>query len=399
MTSVAVVGGGIGGIAAALALDSRGLQVKVYEKSSTLREAGAGVGLSPNGLLPLYRLGLRKVLSEVGVVSTPEFRTWTGDLVSQGKPPAAAAISSSDISPLTFHRMELLQVLADALPVGILEYGHECIGVEHLPDAVKLYFAEGDSIAVDVVIGADGIHSVVQREVVETAPPTSEGIMAYRGLIPTERLSWPDASRTSMWIGPDRSFLCYPVSGGNVMNMVAFVPSTLDVTESWVARGDVAALAAEYAGWADEVAETIEALDETYCWGIFDRAPLARWSQGRIALLGDAAHAMVPHFGQGANQAIEDAFTLGVLLQSAKANEIADRLCTYEQIRKERTSRIQIAARDAGRLYRNAELDQEIRRVRIGELLAGFQQWVYPHDAETVAAQFLGHSLVHGRNI
>jgi hypothetical protein len=143
--------------------------------------------------------------------------------------------------------------------------------------------------------------------------------MAYRGLISAERLAWASELKDpALWLGAGRSFLLYPVAGGRLINMVAFVPTDTEAEESWSASGDVKALAAEYAGWDKPVQDTINSLDETFRWGIYDRAPLPYWSTGHITLMGDAAHPMVPHVGQGAGQSIEDAITLAVLLESAR---------------------------------------------------------------------------------
>ena len=162
--------------------------------------------------------------------------------------------------------------------------------------------------------------------------------MAYRGLIPSRRLSWAKdfGGKMRMWLGKGRSFLCYPVSSGRLMNMVAFVPTNLESEESWTAPGDLNMLAAEYAGWDDPVLETIGALDQTFRWGIYDRATLPYWSIGRMTLLGDAAHPMVPHLGQGAAQAIEDGFTLAVLLAGrvTRRRQTARRHTAAEGLRK-----------------------------------------------------------------
>lgn len=179
------------------------------------------------------------------------------------------------------------------------------------------------------------------------------------------------------------SFLTFPVSGGALLNLVAFVPTDLDVEESWSAPGDVAALAAAYNGWAKQVRQVIEAMDHTFRWGIYDRAPLKTWSTDRITLLGDAAHAVTPQLGQGANQAVEDAITLAVLLQDAQAADIPMRLRRYEDLRIERTRQIHDGSRDAGALYRSTELlpgQQAERIVAINDRLQ-----LDTHDAERIA--------------
>ena len=184
--------------------------------------------------------------------------------------------------------------------------------------------------------------------------PTSEGIMAYRGLAQAQRLSCAAELRgLNMWTGAGRSFICFPVSQGRLINVVAFVPSSRDMEETWFAPGDVKTLASEYGGWDAPVQDIIAALDQTFRWGIYDRPPLPYWSRGRVTLLGDAAHPMVPHFGQGAGQAIEDGFALAVLLEHARHDEIPARLQAYQNLRLERTSRVQAASRQAGRFYRS----------------------------------------------
>jgi salicylate hydroxylase len=242
------------------------------------------------------------------------------------------------------------------------------------------------------VIGADGIRSVIQREIGLHSRPTSEGIMAYRGLVPAERLAWANDLRDpALWLGSGRSFLLYPVANGRLVNMVAFVPTDTESEESWSAPGDLKALAAEYAGWDKPVQDTINSLDETYRWGIYDRAPLPYWSTGRITLMGDAAHPMVPHVGQGAGQSIEDAITLAVLLEGCTAVEVAGRLKLYEALRLARTSRVQALARAAGKLYRSEHGNPSEKAERLREWMAQ-GKWVFEHDAEKAAREALAKS-------
>jgi salicylate hydroxylase len=170
--------------------------------------------------------------------------------------------------------------------------------------------------------------------------------------------------------------------------MVAFVPTDTDSEESWSAPGDLKALAAEYAGWDKPVQDTINSLEETFRWGIYDRAPLPYWSKQRITLMGDAAHPMVPHVGQGAGQSIEDGFALAVLLEGRTAKDVADRLKLYETIRLERTSKVQALARAAGKLYRSEHEDSAEKAVRLGEWMAQ-GKWLFKHDAEKAAADAL----------
>jgi salicylate hydroxylase len=181
------------------------------------------------------------------------------------------------------------------------------------------------------------------------------------------------------------------VAGGQLINMVAFVPTDTESEESWSAPGDLEALAAEYAGWDKPVQDTINSLDETFRWGIYDRAPLPYWSTGRITLMGDAAHPMVPHVGQGAGQSIEDAITLAVLLEGCTAVDVASRLKLYEALRLARTSRVQALARAAGKLYRSEHENPSEKGERLREWMAQ-GKWVFEHDAEEAARDALAKS-------
>jgi salicylate hydroxylase len=380
---IAIVGAGIGGLIAALALRARGLNVTVFERALSPREAGAGISIQPNAARLLKRIGLHDRLENIGTRTVGlSLRTSRGEPVPT--PPASADNPSYQV-----HRVELLEMLNDAQAESAVRFGHHCTGVRETDAGVRLSFANGTTADADIVVGADGIHSVVQRAIGLTTYPTSEGIMAYRGLIPSERLSWAkDLRGLKMWMGSGRSFLCFPVPKERLVNMVAFVPSNLDSEESWSAPGDLKALAAEYIGWHAHVLEAIGALDETFRWGIYDRAPLPYWSTGRTTLLGDAAHPMVPHFGQGAGQAIEDGFALAILLEDAKPVDVPGRLKAYEQLRLGHTSRVQAASRDAGRFYRSENEDASVRNRRMGKWMSA-AGWIFQHDVEQEATALL----------
>jgi salicylate hydroxylase len=382
---IAIVGGGIGGLTAALALRARGLSAMVFEQAGELREIGAGVSIFPNAMRLLQRIGLGDEIKKIGCPITGQVnRTSAGELINTSASP------STGVPSYNVHRAEFLKLLADAQPEGTLHLGHRLSGARETIGRVHLTFSNGAALDSNVVIGADGIHSALQREIGLKTYPSSEGIMAYRGLIQIEKLSWAKdiGGRMSRWIGKGRSFLCYPVSGGRLMNMVAFVPTNLDSEESWTAPGDLKALSAEYAGWDDPVLETIGALDSTFRWGVYDRAPLLYWSAGRMTLLGDAAHPMVPHLGQGAAQAIEDGFTLAVFLEGAKQQDVPTRLKAYEGARLERTSQIQAMARDAGRFFR-AEYEDVAERDHFMAKWMSANGRIRGHDAEQAAKETL----------
>jgi salicylate hydroxylase len=379
--NIAIVGAGIGGLAAAIALSSRGMNVSVFDEAESPHEAGAGISIPSNAAILLKRTGLCDAIEKITTRSHGlTLRTSRGESVS--RPPASPAMQSYQI-----HRVELLNMLLGEVK-GTVRFGHRCTAVNETKIGARLIFANGAVCEADLVIGADGIHSIVQREIGLTASPTSEGIVAYRGLVQSQKLSWATELRgLNMWMGDGRSFICFPVSQGGLINVVAFVPSSLDMEETWFAPGDVKTLAGEYKGWDAPVRDMIAALDQTFRWGIYDRPPLPYWSRGCVTLLGDAAHPMVPHFGQGAGQAIEDGFALAVLLERARRDEIPSRLEAYQNLRLERTSRVQAASRQAGRFYRSAD-ENPSERAELQEWMSA-AAWIFPYDAEKAAAALL----------
>ncbi|WP_245906460.1 FAD-dependent monooxygenase [Mycolicibacterium palauense] len=386
---VAIVGAGIGGLTAAIALRARGVDARVYEQAPQLRALGAGVAIAPNGARILTRLGLADRLEAVaGPISHFVFRSWQGEPIA-GEP---STLSFGNPAHMWFlHRGEFQRVLSDALPADAITLGRAAVGATEHGDGVTLRFGDGSTADADVLVAADGIHSRLQSAVTAPAEPVSEGIMAYRGLIPADRLTdvapVGDMSASAMWMGPERSFLVYPVSAGRLLNVVAFTPTNLDVLESWTAPGDPAELAASYQGWDQPVLDIIGAMDETFRWGIYDREPLPRWSSERITLLGDSAHAVVPHLGQGANQAIEDAVTLAVLLDNCTPADVSTRLRLYQDLRSARTRRVREAARAVGRIYRSADSAALDRARRINALLDDLG--VNTYDAERAAEDAL----------
>jgi len=390
---IAIVGGGIGGLTAALAFRARGLDVTVFEQAEVLREIGAGVSLHPNAARLLKRIGLDDQLRKIGSPITGiTLRSSQGEAIATPAGPATPAFSRDGGVGYNVHRADFLNLLFAALPKGTVKLGHRCTRLSEDSDRVHLSFANGASAEADVVIGADGIRSVVQREIGLESHPTSEGTMAYRGLIPAERFAWAQELRDpALWLGSGRSFLLYPVASGRLINMVAFVPTDTDSEESWSAPGDLKALAAAYAGWDKPVVDTINSLEETFRWGIYDRAPLPYWSTARVTLMGDAAHPMVPHVGQGAGQSIEDAITLAVLLEGSTAADVAARLKMYEALRLARTSRVQALARAAGKLYRAEHENPSEKAERLREWMAQ-GKWVFEHDAEEAARDVLAQS-------
>jgi salicylate hydroxylase len=368
-----IVGGGIGGTAAAVALARAGIDVRVYEQAQQLAEVGAGVSLAPNGLRMLEKLGVGDGIERLGArhLST-ELR------LSDGRParhePHQFARAGRNVG---IHRADLLGLLVAELPPGTVRTGHQCTGLHQDAEGAVASFANGTTATADILIGADGIHSVLQGSVVTPAEPVFSGVVAYRGLVP--RVGGCPADTMRMWVGESKHFLVFPVRAGRLLNYVGFVQSDTSVRESWSAPGDRAALAGHFAGWDPVIGEVIAAVSKPggsgFQWGMYDRAPLPRWSSGRLTLLGDAAHPMLPHLGQGVNQALEDAVALATLLSAVTTSAGVTRaLAAYEELRRGRTARVQLGSRRNGAGYDSSGSQLTDRR------------WIYEYDAWAEAA-------------
>ncbi|MFZ5567031.1 MAG: FAD-dependent monooxygenase [Pseudomonadota bacterium] len=385
---VAIIGGGIGGLAAANALVHRGISVAVYEQSSALREVGAGVFIYPNSLRQLERIGLGQALARVGgkVGSGSEYYRMDGTVVGK--------ITTTDSAGWNgmygMHRADLLQVLADALPPSIIHTGHKCVSFTQNESGAQLRFENGKTVDADVVIAADGINSVLQKYVVEPSAPEYAGFRAYRGVLPMEKLPNWRREAHQVWMGDGKHFMVFPLRSGTLVNYVGFIPTNSQTAESWSAVGDRDELAASFAGWDPRVTNLLSKVETCFWWGLYDRKPLSKWTHGRLALLGDAAHPMLPHLGQGANQAIEDGTALAVLLQGLDQDApVADVLQRYEALRRPRASMVQLEARKNGMRYDSmSEYKDLAQRDREIANSAAFRRSLYDYDVEKEALQF-----------
>ena len=381
----AIVGGGIGGLSAACALHHRGINVSMFEQAPALGEVGAGVFIYPNSLRQLERIGIGPALAKVGarVGAASRYYRMDGSVVG----PILMADSSGWNGFYGMHRADLLEVFATALPRESIHTGHRCVALHQEGAAARLEFANGRSAEADVVIAADGIQSVLQRYVVGPKPSEYSGSRAYRGLVARDELpGWLDEAH-QVWMGDGKHFMVFPVRGGQLLNYVGFVPTSSQTVESWSAVGDRDELAASFAGWDSPVTELLSKVESCFWWGLYDRRPLVAWSNGRLALLGDAAHPMLPHLGQGANQAIEDGVALAVLLEGRDAAEVPGILRQYEALRRVRTDVIQAEARRNGLRYdsRSGSLEQRDHEIANS---AGFRRRLYDYDVEAAAIAF-----------
>ncbi len=344
---VAVVGGGIGGVATATALLRREIDVHLYEQAPELTEVGAGVAIQPNGVRMLERLGLGDELRRYGArFVEPQFRNADGSFAAAMWPPELAG----KIEFYGMHRADLLAMFVGKLPAGIVHTGHRCIGFEQDDAQATLTFANGNRTTADVVIGADGIHSTLQQFVVA---PSSAAVFGT-GRAPGHHFRSQRgmaARRDAQLAGRGQAFPRFPVRANELVNYVGFVTTEEQTRESWSAPGDPAALAREFAGWDPMVEAILAQAKHTFRWGLYDREPLATWTKGRLTLLGDAAHPMLPHAGQGANQAIEDAVAVAAVLARTTRASAPRALQIYEQLRRDRTAAVQQRSRLNGARY------------------------------------------------
>jgi len=366
---IAVVGGGIGGLAAALFLRKAGLDATVYEQAAEVREVGAGIVVAPNMVRPLAALGLVENLEKFAVrlEAAWEFRRWQDGRVLFVQPMGEECERRFGAHCYVAHRADLLALLQQALPPEQIRLDHRCIEVRQ-NNQVEILFANGKTVEADIVIGADGIHSVV-RPLVASVEARFSGLSAFRCLVPADKA--PEMALRpvqTLWLGPGRHFVHYPISGGRLVNIVAIVAGEWR-DESWTAKGSVADLAAAFEGWDERVLQLIASTTSTTRWAMFDRDPLERWTAGRVTLLGDAAHAMLPFFAQGAAQAIEDAVVLADCLKDADAASVPQALKRYEEIRLPRTSKVQVMSR--GREIRNHLPDGPDQQQRDAQLANG----------------------------
>ena len=374
---VAIVGGGIGGLFAANALCAKGVQVSLYEQAPAIGEVGAGVFLTPNSVRHLQRIGLEPAVEKWGARVGHDSRYFRHD----GAPIAPVQVTDSSGWNATFgmHRADLVEMLAEALPAGVLHCGHRCIAFEQDGNMARVSFANGASAQADLIIGADGIHSELRPYVYASSEPVFSGSVAYRGLVPHERVpDWP-TDRWQMWLGTGRHFLAFPVRAGKLINYVGFVPSDKEMKESWTAPGDPDVLRRAFAGWDPRIHQLLNKVQQTFRWALYDREPLPIWTSKRLTLLGDAAHPMLPHLGQGANQSIEDGMALATILAHADRASAPQALLAYERLRRERVAQVQRGARENGLRYDSAYSDLGVRDAEI-TAHAAFRKRLYDHD-------------------
>jgi salicylate hydroxylase len=390
MVSVGVVGAGLGGLSAALSLLRAGFDVHVYERASALGEIGAGVQISPNASRVLHGLGLADDLARSGVKPLAwHQRRWQDGRTLLRTPLAEPLEATFGFPHYQMHRADLLAALARGVPADRIHLGHQLVGLTDHGDRVSAEFAHGARAEVDVLVGADGIHSAVRRQLFGDPQARFTGCVAYRGLVPADRLRHLDLEVTAqIWMGPGRHFVHYFVRQRRLVNFVAVVEQSTWSRESWTDRGEVADALRAFDGWHPQVRGILSAVDETFVWALHDRPSLDRWSAGRVTLLGDASHPMLPFMAQGAAQAIEDGATLAACLQQY-TSDLTRALRRYEELRIPRTTMLQaMSSANKTRFHLPDGVEQHERDVQMaaGATDWSFQAvaWIYEHDAAAV---------------
>jgi salicylate hydroxylase len=386
---IAVIGGGIGGLSAALHLLREGFDVHVYEQAPRITEVGAGIQISPNASRLLIRLGLKPALDAAGVFpQAVHQRRWDDGRTLQRAPVGKLVEETFGAPYYHFHRADLANLLAAALPAERVHVGHKLVDLEQKGERVVARFENGARVEADALVGADGIHSKVRHIVFGPEKARFTGCVAWRGLVPADRVAHLGIEVASHnWMGPDGHVVHYWVSAGRFMNVVCVTEHGGWTSESWTEKGNVADAMARYEDWHPTVRGLIASFPETYVWALHDRLPLPRWSDGRITLLGDACHPMLPFMAQGAAQSIEDGAALASLLK-ATPDDVPGALRRYEEVRKPRATRLQEAsANNRTRFHLPDGPEQQARDQAMatsGDRSIANIGWLYLHDAGAV---------------
>ena len=369
--SVAVIGAGIGGLAAAALLLRQGFGVRVYEQAPAFARVGAGIQMAPNAVKVLRALGVEDFLRRTAFRSERALsRVWdSGEITSDL--PLGDAVETKFGAPYFFlHRADLHAAVASVVPEGLVQLKRKLTGFEQTERKVTLTFADGSHETADAVIAADGVHSLVREQLLGAEHAHFTGKVAYRTTFKAARMKgvYVPAVRTKWW-GADRHMVIYPVTADR--DEIYFVTSQPEkaewrTAESWSAKGDLDELRASFAGFHPEVQAVLNAATEVHKWALFEREPLPSWGRGRVVLLGDACHPMTPYMAQGAASALEDAMVLSRCMQGIDNDGIATALKRYEATRKPRTSRIQMQS--SKNTWLKGETDPA---------------WVYGYDAGT----------------
>lgn len=386
---VGIIGGGVGGVALAGCLLQRGFEVRIFERASGFGEVGAGIQMTPNAVKVMRELGLMDKLSAAGFLPNALVgRNWRTGREIFRTPLKDVCMAAYGAPFIHIHRHDLHSILASLVPAGVPSFSTSCTGVRQDGGSATALFADGSAFEADVIVGADGVRSVVRAELFGAEDPKFTGHMCYRAVVPVPGVVDFVSPDGAFWFGPHGHVVTYYVRGGKAVNIVAVAETDKWVEESWNAPSSKEEMLQHYKGWHRNVATLFERVDEAFKWGLFDRDPMTTWSKERITLLGDAAHPMLPFLSQGAAMAIEDSYVLAAALH-AHGDNIGAAFRDYELERLPRTSRVQLQARERGKTYHLPSRWAQARRdfvywVRglINPQTTGLgANWVYDYDA------------------
>lgn len=342
---IAIAGGGIGGMAAALALQNQGHEVTIFEQARAFGRIGADVNLTPNAVHALDGLGIGAALRRTA--ARPQFRIsriWDSGEETSRLPMSAAAEEKYGAPQLTIHRADLLEALEAPLQPGTIRFGARVSGLQQDSTSATLQFADGSSFAADLVIAADGIHSAVRHALFGADAPRFTGLVSYRGTFPRDAApELPNLDSFTKWWGPvpELQIVTFPLNRGKEIFVFATTGQKDWTEEGWTLPGDITRLRKTYEDFHPEARALLDACREVTCSALHVRAPMDRWSKGRAVLLGDAAHPMVPFMAQGACMAAEDAIVLSRAIASAGSGALPAALDAFAAARIPRTTRVQ----------------------------------------------------------
>jgi salicylate hydroxylase len=394
LNKVIVVGGGIGGLVTTLALLNRGIDVDVYEQATQLGEVGAGIQISPNGTRVLLALGLEEPLRRIAVNPLrKEIRHWRTGKTWNWYNLGTTSDQRYGAPHVLLHRGDLHGMLVDAvrlLKPDAIHLGKRCVDVIQTDAHVDVQFATGETVRAAYAIGADGIHSKIRDRLFGPSRPEFTGCVAWRAVVPMERLPASAATMVSTnWLGPRGHVLHYPIRGGELLNLLAIVERDDWQVESWTVQGTTGELANDFPDWHPDVQAIIQNIETPFKWALMVRGPMPRWSEGRITLLGDACHPTLPFLGQGGVMAIEDSYVIAACLKKHFADP-ASAMARYEDIRRERTSAVVRKSHENRRQAFNPALaDQDDAVVSVAEdwqqtLARERLDWLYTYDATAI---------------
>lgn len=390
---VLIVGGGIGGLTAALCCHHFGHEVTVYEKSAVMSEVGAGLQVSPNAMKVFTALGLEKQISENSFSPEKiEARLGVSGRHIFSIPLAQHALKKWGGPYLHIHRADYIAALKSALEgrqPGAIETNAEVLSYSQNSETASLHLTDGRKFTGDVVIAADGIKSVIRTAMLGEDKPDFTGNVAWRAVVETAVLEHPPNPTACVWMGAGRHAVTYRLDQGKLVNFVGVVERDDWTRESWTERGNKQDALDDFKGWHPTLSAVLEAANKTslYRWALFDRKPLTRWTDGRVALLGDAAHPMLPFLAQGAAMAVEDAWAVAALL-SVSERSAALSLTQYQAGRLGRTSKVQAASRSNMKTFHQASLIGQISTYgpmwlagRLApKIVHNRMNWIYGYD-------------------